>query len=84
MYFFIKKKNSVLKVLGFLLMFHGSVFASTAYADTIDRQVNESVSVNKTDKVEVSLDMGDMGMVTILILTSLLGAFFARNELGSI
>jgi hypothetical protein len=74
-------------------MFHSTFFATTlygkdnSYVDSgyISTTVHESTAVvtsENSEKVEVSLDsFGSMSIVIMLALTSLLGAFFVREEL---
>lgn len=87
MYFFIKHKNRVLLIVSLLLMSHTTLFASTSYMEMKSvieyPYIEEEKSVVKRSDVEVSLDsFGGTSMIIILVLTSLLGVFFVRDELA--
>jgi len=90
MYFFRKQKNKVLIILGFFLTFHTTLFANSSYVEMkssinniyISELIGEEKATVRTSHTEVSLDFGDGSMIIVLILTSLLGVFFVRDELG--
>ena len=67
-------KKIILKIFIVLVTFNVIVFASTTVS---------TEAVNKT--VEVSLDsFGTFGIVIMLALSSLLGAFFLKDEFSSL
>jgi hypothetical protein len=91
----IEYKKMILKIVGFILFFHTTLFANPNYNENVDtqrvyssEQPSQSSSItNKEDsnKVEVSLhSFGGMSISIMLILTSLLGAFFVRDEFQGI
>ena len=90
MYFFRKQKNKVLFILGIFLIFHNTLFANSLYVEmksSVDNiymgeLIGEEKVTARTSRTEVSLDFGDGSMIVVLILTSLLGLFFVRDELG--
>jgi len=87
----IEHKNMILKIVSFVLFFHTALFANTSYSeDSYIRSVYSSeyqnISTpttlkNSSNNIEVSLNsFGSMSVIIMLILTSLLGAFFVRDE----
>jgi len=87
MYFFTKNKNRVLLIMSFFLMFQTTLFAGASYMEM--KSSMESTYMNEeksngstTANTEVSLDsFGGGSMTIVLILTSILGVFFVRDEL---
>ena len=90
MYFFRKPKSKVLFILGIFLMFHTTLFANSSYLEMkpsiqniyISELIGEEKATVRTSTTEVSLDFGGGSMLVVLILTSLLGLFFVRDELS--
>ena len=90
MYFFRKQKSKVLFILGFFLIFHTTLFANSSYLEMkssinniyMSELTGEEKATVGQSNLEVSLDFGDGSMIIVLILTSLLGVFFVRDELG--
>ena len=86
MSFFIKQKNRILLIMSFFLLFHTTLVANGSYIEMTSgiKQVyigEEKSAVGTSDR-EVSLDsFGGMSMTIVLVLTSLLGLFFVRDEL---
>jgi len=85
-------RNMILKIFGFWIFFHTALFADTTintHQSTISStqyQTNQRRKVSETEEMtSISLDsFGSTGMVLMLILSSLLGAFFVRDEFGSL
>jgi hypothetical protein len=67
-------KKMTIKLLGLLLILTLSLSAT---------EVVENQMVDNGEKMtEVSLDtLGDSGMIVLIVLSSLLGAYFMRDEL---
>ena len=67
-------KKMIIKLLGLLLILTLSLSAT---------EVKETKSVDNGEKMtEVSLDtLGDSGVIVLIVLSSLLGAYFMRDEL---
>ena len=83
MFDFIRKKKMIVRVIGFLFIFNTTLFAASASIEDDSGMSNrnmESQTVIKQEKVEVSLD--SPSMIIMLILTSILGTFFVKDELG--
>lgn len=84
---FKKNANMVLKIFGFLILFHNASWASNTLSSP--EQTNIRQTVEQTHDVKetttISLDsFSSTGMVLMLLLTSLLGAFFVKDEFGSL
>jgi len=87
MYFFTKNKNRVLLIMSFFLMFHTTLFAGVSYMEVQSSiestYMSEEKSNSSTANTEVALDsFGGGSMTIVLILTSILGVFFVRDELS--
>jgi len=87
----IEYKKMILKIVSLVLFFNTALFANTSYSkDTYIKSVHSreyhNVSApttvkNNLNNIEVSLNsFGSMSVIIMLILTSLLGAFFVRDE----
>ncbi len=82
----------LLKIFGFLVLFQTTLFAENIYqvsnSDTtsVDSQVvSSSVNKEKEEVETVALDsFGGTGVVLMILLTSLLGAFFVKDEFGGL
>jgi len=70
-----KMKTMTIKLLGLLLILTLSLSATEG---------TETKSVESKEKItEVSLDtLGNSGVIILIVLSSLLGAYFMRDELG--
>ena len=76
-----------MKLFGFLILFYTALWAN----DLSESQENSAYTVqtsavhtnHESDKIEsISLDsFGSTGMILMLVFSSLLGAFFVRDEL---
>ena len=87
MYFFTKNRNKVLLIMSFFLMFQTTLFAGVSYMElqsSIESTyISEEKSNTSTANTEVELDsFGGGSMTIVLILTSILGVFFVRDELS--
>jgi len=86
MSFFIKQKNRILLIMSFFFLSHTTLVANGSYIEMTSgiKQVcigKEKSAVGASNR-EVSLDtFGGMSMTIVLVLTSLLGLFFVRDEL---
>jgi hypothetical protein len=89
----IKHKKIILKIVGFILFFHTALFANPSYSEDTyvksaynnkyqqNRPTPPTAVKNTSNDIEVSLNsFGSMSVIIMLILTSLLGAFFVRDE----
>jgi len=87
----IQHKNIILKIAILILFFQTILLADiTSISEssyTNSELINERTalkSIGSSEEVEVSLDsFGGMSVMIVLILTSLLGAFFVRDEFPS-
>ena len=74
----------ILKILSFLFVFHTLLFADTStMEDSIQKnstEVMKAKSVMVKEEVEVSF--GSESVIYMLVLTSLLGTFFLKDELA--
>jgi hypothetical protein len=85
-------RNMIFKVLGFWIFFHSALLADstlTAHQRSITSNRTQSTQESKgkesQEMTSISLDsFGSTGIVLMLILSSLLGAFFVRDEFGSL
>jgi len=84
---------SFLKIVTIVLFFQITLFGSTAYtSDTPSTYTTELTSestnrlnVGSIENTEVALDsFGSVSVMIMLVLTSLLGAFFVRDEFSGI
>jgi len=93
MYFLTKNRSILVKVMALFLLFHVTLFASSSQRDVgseTNSYMNELtcssgslMNQEQDEHMEVALDsFGSMSMTVMLILTSLLGAFFFRNDLN--
>jgi hypothetical protein len=87
----IEHKKMILKIVSFVLFFHTTLFANTSYSEdsyikSVYSSEYQNISThttlkNSSNNIEVSLNsFGSMSVIIMLILTSLLGAFFVRDE----
>ncbi len=82
----------LLKIFGFLILFQTILFSENPYhisnSDTTlvnSKQVNSSVNKEKEEVEKVALDsFGGTGVVLMILFTSLLGAFFVKDELNGL
>ena len=82
----------LLKIFGFLILFQTTLFSENIYhisnSDTTlvnSKQLDSSVSKEKEEVEMVALDsFGGTGVVLMILFTSLLGAFFVRDELSGL
>ena len=80
----------LLKIFGFLIIFQTTLFSENIYhvsnSDTTSvnsKVVNSSVNKERGEVETVALDsFGGTGVVLMILFTSLLGAFFVRDELS--
>lgn len=87
-----QQKNIILKIVSFITIFQATLFGSTTYSNensyTTSSYVSESanegtsiLNVGSIENREVALDsFGSISIMIILVLTSILGAFFVRDE----
>ena len=91
----IEHQKIILKIVSLVLFFHTALFADTNYnEDTYIKSVYSSeyqntstptTLKNSSNYIEVSLNsFGSMSVIIMLILTSLLGAFFVRDEFSGV
>jgi len=84
-------KKMILKIVSLILFFHTALFANTNYSEDIYiksmynseyQNISTPTTLKKnSNNIEVSLNsFGSMSVIIMLILTSLLGAFFVRDE----
>jgi hypothetical protein len=80
-------KNLLVKILGLLLLFNITVLANNLYSEVssegyiAESTMLESNNVALNETVEVSLDFSNIGILIMVALSSLLGAFFMKDEL---
>jgi len=74
----------ILKILSFLFVFHTLLFADTStMEDSIQKNSTEVVKAKSVMvKEEVEVSFGTESVIYMLILTSLLGTFFLKDELA--
>jgi len=74
----------ILKILGFLFVFHTLLFADiSTIEDSVQVNSSEVVKVNRAIvKEEVEVSFSSQSVVYMLVLTSLLGTFFLKDELA--
>jgi hypothetical protein len=74
----------ILKILAFLFVFHTLLFAETSIVE--DGTQKNSTEVVKSENIvateEVEVSFGSESVVYMLVLTSLLGTFFLKDELA--
>ena len=87
-----QQKNIILKIVSFIILFQTTLFGSTAYINEnsyttstyVSESANEATSilnVGSLENREVALDsFGSISVMIMLVLTSILGAFFVRDE----
>jgi len=92
----IKYKKNIFIVISLLLFFHTELFANSIYSEelyiksaynseTISSSTTALETVNSSANIEVSLNsFGSISMMVMLILTSLLGAFFVQGEFSEV
>jgi len=72
--------RSIFKIMIISLLFQTALFGTTIQNES--SEVENSFNQSSSTYTEVSLDsFGNMGIGIVLVVTSLLGAFFLRNEL---
>jgi len=74
----------ILKILGFLFVFHTLLFADTSMVkDSIKTDSSEVLKAKNTIvKEELEVSFGSQSIVYMLVLTSLLGSFLLKDELA--
>ena len=91
----IKYQKTIIKIVSLVLFFHTALFADTSYSENsyimsaynsnYTHQSHDSIRQDSSKDIEVSLNsFGSISIVITLILTSLLGAFFVRDEFNGI
>ena len=92
MNYLIQYKNIILKLLSVILLFQTTLFATTTYVSESSYTTNSYLSektdettnllnVGSIENTEVALDsFGSISIMILLVLTSILGAFFVRDE----
>ena len=84
-------QRMILKIVSLVLFFHTALFADTSYSENsyitsaysseYSHQSSSSILQHSSNNIEVSLNsFGSMSVIIMLILTSILGAFFVRDE----
>ena len=84
-------KKMILKIVSLILFLNITLFANTNYSEEIYiksmynseyQNISTPTTLKKnSNNIEVSLNsFGSMSVIIMLILTSLLGAFFVRDE----
>jgi hypothetical protein len=74
-------QNLLVKIFTLLLVFNITVLANNFYTEVSDEPVAENSSVALEETVEVSLDsFSNVGIFIMIALSSLLGAFFVKDE----
>jgi hypothetical protein len=87
----IEHQKMIIKIVSLVLFFHTALFADTiyseesyidtAYSSQYAHQANSSVAEESSNNIEISLNsFGSMSVIIMLILTSILGTFFVRDE----
>jgi hypothetical protein len=84
----IQHKNIILKVAILILFFQTILFANTGSICQNSYSSSELISkatllqnTGNSENIEISLDsFGSMSMIIMLILTSLVGTFFVKDE----
>ena len=91
-----RHKKIILLIVGLILFFHTTLFADSIYSEEsyiksaynsepINTVTTTANSNHPNKVVEVSLNsFGSTSVMIMLVLTSMLGAFFVRNELSNI
>ena len=89
-------KKIIFKIVGLIFLLQTALFASSSYSNEsaysqhsyASELVTESSSLgvmNIGESTEVALDsFGSMSVLVMLILTSLIGAFFVRDEFDGV
>jgi len=84
----VKHKNIILKVAMLILFFQTILFADTGSICNNSYSSSELISkatllqtTGGSENIEISLDsFGSMSVIIMLVLTSLIGTFFVRDE----
>ena len=87
-----KYRVHLLKIFGVLILFQTTLFSENIYhvsnseATSVTSQIVNSSTTQESEEVErVALDsFGGTSVILMILLTSLLGAFFVRDEFSSI
>jgi hypothetical protein len=84
-------KKIILLVISFVVLFHTTLWADSVYSEESyikSAYSSDAVSVSTSSsspKVEISLNsFGSISVMIMLVLTSLLGAFFVRDEFSNV
>jgi hypothetical protein len=74
----------ILRILSFLFVFHTVLFADTSILERSIQKNSDDVVKAKSVivKEEVEVSFGSKSIVYMLVLTSLLGTFFLKDELA--
>ena len=80
----------MLKLFGFLLLLNVTLFANsldnqqTNTSSSITATSVQNVEASSSTMTEISLDsFGNLGMIIMVILSSLLGMFFVKDEFNT-
>ena len=86
-----EKRKTILLIVALVLFFHTALFADSTYSEEsyVKSAYNGdhiATATNSGSKgIEVSLNsFGSMSVMIMLILTSLVGAFFVRDEFSDV
>ena len=72
----------LLKILGFICVFHTFIFANGSMAEDSIQANSGEVVKSQSIKEEVEVSFGNQSILYMFVLTSLLGTFFLRDELA--
>ena len=87
------KSNIVILIVSFLLFSNTVLFANSTYSEesyiksaySSESITNSITSVNSVKNIEVSLNsFGSISVMVMLILTSVVGVFFVRDEFSEV
>ena len=87
----IEHQKMLATIVSLVLFFHTALFADTSYSENsyimsaynsdYSHQSSSSIIQHNSNDIEVSLNsFGGISVIIMLILTSLLGSFFVRDE----
>jgi len=71
----------ILKILGLLFIFHTLLFADTSLIEE-NRQISSSTIEQAKSKDQVATSFSSQSIVYMMVLTSLLGIFFLKDDLS--
>ena len=88
----LKNYKRIALIFGLVLFFKTTLFADVLYSE--DNYINSAYSIDSkedlvtdktTERINVSLDsFGSISVIIMLVLTSILGAFFVRDEFSEV